>query len=1157
MLQRYIPRELLNRLETARQAGMVEGERRVVTILFSDVKGSTSAAASLDPEEWAEIINGAFEYMIRPVYAFEGTVARLMGDGLLAFFGAPIAHEDDPQRAVFAGLEILNAIEAYADRIKQRWGLDFTVRVGINTGLVVVGAVGSDLRLEYTALGDAINLAARMEQTARPGTVQIAEPTHKLVAPLFDFEVIDNLEVKGKDTPMRAFRVLGARAVPGRLRGIEGLHAPLVGRDGPMGALSSAIRGLQEGSGQILSLIGEAGLGKSRLVAELRREVATDTSLGIRWLEGRALSYETATPFSPFIKMFSSYFGLGPSTPDPEKYSRLVSALEPYFHEEDAVVAPIFGTLLGLEMEESEAERVKYLEPPHLRSLIFAHVSGLIERMVAQQPLILVLDDLHWSDPTSMDLLSSLLPLTDRAPLMVITAFRPRRQESSWTFHEIAGRDFHHRYRAIELEPLDESQSRQLVGSLLEIEDLPEKVRRLILEKSEGNPFFVEEIIRSLLDGGSVVQEDGHWRATEDIVSISIPDTLVGVITARLDRLDEPARRVVQAASIIGREFSTGVLADLIDDANLLPSVLPELQRRDLLKERGRLPSPVYAFKHVLTQEAAYGSLLLSNRRELHHRAAKSLTTHSPDQAAEIARHFIEARQPVQALPYLVAAGDQAARAYAAVEAINYYKKAIELQDRVDGLDPIRRAYEGLGGVLNFANRIPEAQQTYQDMLSLAEARDDAPMQISALNKLGSLFALSMGQFQEAEGFLARSEALIRKHEEKTSFPELAIIRCMMCTAQADFDHAVQYMGEVVAIGEEYGNQEHIAMGLEHVANSLAYMTRFDEAMDRGRQALAVARQAGDRLHEASLLTSLIPIVNIRNGDFTAARDALQQGLQIARRIQALNPQVEGGWLLAELARWQGDYERALEFGLLSLEAALPLEEYMPFEVVLPLSSLGSIYLDISPRFTDKIAEFHRHALRLLETPIGAILGGAAWADLGFCAMALGDFQLAEESIQKGLNYPTVFSLLERARLLTGAALVALNKNDVSEARRLVDEGRAYAEERDMRHVYPLIALIDGKVHIAAGQTERGLRSFERAESLAGSLDMRPIIWRARAAAAETLLRAGAVEQAAAKGAAARATVEEIAGLFSDPDLRSAYLDNALVRLQKISTVPN
>ena len=319
-LDRYIPRELQNKLQNARTSGTMVGERRIVTMLFCDVKGSTAAAGQLDPEEWAEIINGAFEFMIKPVYKYEGTLARLMGDAILAFFGAPIAHEDDPQRAILAGLDIVQDIADYRRHIQREWGIEIDVRVGINTGLVVVGAVGSDLRMEYSALGDAINLAARMEQTAQPGTVQIAEPTYKLISPLFDVEDLGRIEVKGKDEPVSTYRVLAAKVDPGRLRGIQGLESPLVGRDAEFEILRRALDELEQGHGGILSLVAEAGLGKSRLVAEARQLAPDPGGPGRQWLEGRSLSYETNTPHAPFIDLFTACFDLQQDQTPDQKY---------------------------------------------------------------------------------------------------------------------------------------------------------------------------------------------------------------------------------------------------------------------------------------------------------------------------------------------------------------------------------------------------------------------------------------------------------------------------------------------------------------------------------------------------------------------------------------------------------------------------------------------------------------------------------------------------------------------------------------------------------------------------------------------------------------------------------------------------------------------
>ena len=1137
LLERYIPRGLLSRLESARISRLMEGERRVVTILFCDVKGSTEAAAGLDPEEWAEIINGAFEHMIQPVYRYEGTVARLQGDGLLAFFGAPIAHEDDPQRAVLAGMEITQAVHAYGQGVQQRWGIDFEVRVGINTGLVVVGAVGSDLRLEYSALGDAINLAARMEQNAQPGTVLVAEPTYKLVAPLFKFEAIENLQVKGHTEPLTAYRLLERKAQPGSLRGIEGLNAPLIGRKAQMDTLWDAAGELGQGRGQIVSVIGEAGLGKSRLVTEFRRSLISDPGLNVQWLEGRALSYETSTPYTPFANLFSRFFGLQVEESDLARFEKIHRRIEELLPGHAEEMAPFFATLLGIRLEDESAERVRFLQPPQLRGLIFSHVSSLMEGLLTVQPQVLYLDDLHWADPTSLELLNTLMPLVDRCPLLLIAAFRPRRQEESWRFHELSERDYSHCYRMISLAPLDGGQSRQLVASLLHIEDLPESVRQRILDKSEGNPFFVEEIIRSLLDSGLVVRRDGHWQATREIDRIVLPDTLAGVITARLDRLDEASRQIVQAAAVLGREFSVGLLSEIIETPGQLEPALLELQRRDLVREKRRLPDPVFIFKHGLTQEAAYNSILLSNRRELHRRAGEALAVRDPEAAGEISRHLLEARQAARAVPYLVQAGEKAARAYATQEAIAYFRQAVDLKGSIDDPALLQRAYEGLGGTLTFANRIPEAKELYQEMLAIAETTGSIPMQTSALNKLAGLMALQLGQFAQAEPFLDRAENLARQHDEYGSIPETSMLRCKLCTARADFSSVVRYMDEVIELGKDMGNPAYVAMGSEHVASSLVYMGRFEEAYVKVQEGLRAARQIGDREHEASLLGLSLPLIYIRGGDFEAARQSLTQALEISVKIGFSYIQALATYSLSRIAHWRGEYETALEFGRQSLQVGLPLEDFMPFILVLTLSSQGMVYLDISEKFVDKIAELHLHALRLLENPLGTMTGSTAWADLGHCAIALGDLELAEELLQKGLSFPNMFILLERPRQLSGTALLACARGEFYEAVRLAEEARADAEEHGLRHLYPLTAFIHGKMLAANGDHNQALASLTLAEQEAHELGMRPLTWQTRAAAAEVLTALGQASQAEEKRQAAQAMVQEIADLFQEQDL--------------------
>ncbi len=1158
----HMPQPLARKLEAARVDRAMQGERRIVTVLFCDVKGSTAMAEQLDPEEWAEIMNAAFEHLMQPVYRYEGTVARLMGDAILAFFGAPIAHEDDPQRAILAGLGIVESIQSFRERMKQQRGLDFNVRIGINTGLVVVGDIGSDLKVEYTAMGDAVNVAARMEQTAQPGSVQISASTYRLVAPIFDVETLGGIEVKGKSEPVAAYRVLRAKATPGRMRGIEGLDSPLVGREREMAALRAALAGLGEGRGAIVSLIGEAGLGKSRLIAEARADATAEGrrqtaeiepatghgSPSTVWLEGRSLSYETTTPYAPFIDLFNKYFDLNGEMSDAQKYDTIRSRVAQVAAEQVQDIAPFVATLLGIAFGGEDAERVRYLEPPQRREKIFHAVSSFIERIATTQALVLVCEDLHWTDATSLDLLLQLAPISARAPLLLIAVFRAQRQEPSWQFHEAMQRDFAHMYHTLTLDPLDESHARELVANLLHVEDLPEKVRALILRKAEGNPFFVEEVIRSLLDMRLVVRENSHWRATREIENIAVPDTLAGVITARLDRLDDDAKRAAQTAAVIGREFPMNTLADVFDAKYVLDPALNQLQRRELVREKSRIPQRTFLFKHALTQETAYASMLLRTRRELHRRVAESLERSEPERVNDIARHFVEAQENVRALPYLVTAGDRAAHAYATREAISYYQKALDILQSVDDIALARRAYEGMGGTLTLANDLPRAVQTYETMMQIGQAHDDVPMQVSALNKLSMLLALRMGQFPDAEKRLADAERLAREVHDKQGLSELFTIRCMLCTASADFDGVVRYMGESLEIGRELNIIEQMAMGFGHIANTLGYMLRFEESYHNAQESLRLARQAGDRLHEAAMLAANIPFYFLSKGKLDTAGEFAEAGVNLAVQIGYAMAEADGALVLGDIARRRGEYERATS--QFQRSASVAQNGGIAWDTTLAQCALATTHLEISPALADQARSHHAQAMQLLELPPSLMMAASVWDELGAYHLALGELDRASEYYQKALSQPSVTMYVERTRALLGAAQVALARGQTPEAAASVDLARQFAEDHALQHEQPSHMLMQAHVSVARGQLESALEQFALAESSALTMTMRPIVLQARMGAAQTLAQLGRDDDAERKRADATATMDEIASFFADAWLRSAFVAHANTMLK-------
>jgi predicted ATPase/class 3 adenylate cyclase len=639
-------------------------------------------AERFDPEEWAEIMNEAFSNLSAPIGHYEGTIARLMGDAILAFFGAPSSHEDDPQRAILAGLEIIEGIRPFRERLKRELDLDFNVRVGINTGQVVVGEVGSNLASEYTAMGDAVNLAARMEQAAQPGTVQISGATHRLVAPLFECEDLGPIEVKGKSQPVPAYRVLGRKASPGRLRGIAGLAAPLIGRAAEMDTLREVIAGVRQGRGQIVCIIGEAGLGKSRILEELRAQWQSEAGSQPTWAESRGVSYDSTRPYSLFTQRMRQFFGMEdddlPKTMREKIAQTLQTTIAP---EQLAACIAAVQAMLAVREESDKAE----FAPDALKREVFGNMLSAWRAMGSRAPFALVFDDLHWSDAASAELIIHLFQLTEEVPILLLFAFRPERQSPAWLVKQQAETQYSHRYVEIDLKPLSPTDTDALVSNLLVIADLPPQLRRLILQKTEGNPFFVEEVVRTLIDTGAVVRDESgmHWRATTRVEEIAIPDNVQALLMARIDRLQEKERRTLQLASVIGRYFYRRILEVISETLLIVDKHLSSLEKAELIREAARSPELEYMFRHELTRDAAYNSILRRQRRQFHRRVGKAIEALFPDrlegEAHRLAFHFHEGGADELAIKYYTIAGDTAARLNAHTEAIFHYTHALEI----------------------------------------------------------------------------------------------------------------------------------------------------------------------------------------------------------------------------------------------------------------------------------------------------------------------------------------------------------------------------------------------------------------------------------------------------------------------------------------------
>jgi class 3 adenylate cyclase len=547
------------------------GERRTVTTLIVDVVSSTKLAEQLDLDTWMVVMNNAFDRVAPVIYKYEGTIVRLLGDSLLAFFGAPVAHEDDPQRTVKAGLEIIDLMRQYADEIKKEYNVNFAVRVCINTGPVVVGPVGDDLRFEYTASGGTVNLSSRIKFAGPAMSLLITGNTYRYIAPYFNCEDLGSLEVKGESEEIMIYQVKSARAVLGRTRGFADLESPIVGRDRELSTLLQLCDTVQMGLGRAILVVGEPGVGKTRLIQEWQSKAeagkvsdASKKQPNGRWVIGRSVSFLQGLAYRLLISLLQDMLGVTVGSEEPEVHAALQKFTRDLFGEKMMEVYPYLGHLLSIKLEGDALERASITDPQALQTQYVNAMQQLLLALTKESPLILVLEDLHWADASSTEVFIKLLPLVQRAPILFCLVTRPERESAGWKLVNTARELLGESLAEITLGNLSESDSRLLVANLLDIEHLPTRVRDLILKKAEGNPFFVEEVIRMLIERGAIHHRDGSWTAQQDIMDRDIPDNLNGLLLARIDRLPAEARYTLLVASVIGRNFPIKVLSQVI-----------------------------------------------------------------------------------------------------------------------------------------------------------------------------------------------------------------------------------------------------------------------------------------------------------------------------------------------------------------------------------------------------------------------------------------------------------------------------------------------------------------------------------------------------------------------------------------------------------------
>jgi class 3 adenylate cyclase/predicted ATPase len=723
----YTPSHLVEKILTTR--GALEGERKQVTVLFADLKGSMELLANRDPEEARKILDPVLERMMEAVHRYEGTVNQVMGDGVMALFGAPLAHEDHALRACYAALRMQESIRRYSDETRRRSGTPVSIRVGLNSGEVVVRSIGSDLRMDYSAVGQTTHLAARMEQAALPGSIVITPATHLLVQGYVDVRSLGPMPVKGLNGAIEIFEITGAGAVRRRLQALAARAlSRFVGRDDELERLTGALKQAAQGRGQLVAVVGEPGVGKSRLFFEFTREHRA----GWLVLESGSVSYGRTTSYLAVVDLLKSYFKIGDRDDQRHVREKITGKLMTL----DRALEPSLSALLTLFEVGVDDPEWHASDPRERRQRTLDAVKRLLLAESRIQPLLLVFEDLHWVDAESQLFLNVLVDSLPTARILLLVNYRHEYQDT-W-----GHKTYYMRFR---IDPLPEESASELLEALLGPDPGLDPLRRLLIARTEGNPFILEESVRALVETGALTGERGAYRPARAVDAPQIPATAQAIIAARIDRLSPEHKRLLQAASVIGKDVPFALLHAIISgqDEGALSSGLRELQATEFLYETRLFPDVEYTFKHALTHEVTYGSLLQDRRRVLHASIVDAIERLNAGRLGEyvelLAHHAVRGEAWEKAARYLREAGTKAFLRSATADAVGYLTKGLEVLERLPvspgrdreelasllTLGPALHALKGLGA--------PEAEHVFVRARNLSERTGETVPAFQAL----------------------------------------------------------------------------------------------------------------------------------------------------------------------------------------------------------------------------------------------------------------------------------------------------------------------------------------------------------------------------------------------------------------------------------------
>jgi len=866
----YTPKYLADKILTTR--GYIEGERKLVTIMAADVARYTAISEKLDLESVHSIMEDCFKILMAQTHKYDGTINQFLGDGIMAIFGAPVTHEDHAHRACYAALSIQQALGGFSEKLRKQYKIDFRMRMGLNTGQVVVGGIGDDLRMDYMALGDTTNIAFLLEQKAEPGQVLVSEKVHSHIQGYFNCQAMGEEKLKNRTHKVAYYTLGEERRKRSRLE-IEAEKdalTPFVNREKELAMINDLFSEAEKSKGQVLCIVGDAGRGKSRLIYEFKNHLDQDK---IRYLESQCTAFGKNIPYAPIIEILKKNYQISKSD-SPEKIDEL---LKEKFAELDQRLLKSIPFLLKLLSKDKGGSTMDDEDPERTKEMIFEAIRILILSGSQRKPLVIVVENLQWIDNTSEQLLAYIVESIANFPVFLILTHR-------------LGYDYPFRassyFRLISLGRLSDTHARDMLKVMLPNHKLPANFMRNLLEKAGGNPLYIEEMIKCLQENKTIVPADKGYKLVKAVKDIEIPETIQEIVLSRVDRLRDYSKMTIQVASVVGREFSLKLLSRKEELQRRLVDCIKELKKLEFVAEKTFSPEIEYIFKNIMTKDVIYNSLLLKHRKELHRKIAQAFEVVYKEKIEDyldmLAFHYLNSDEFEKAIYYLIKAGEKARSVYGNVEAIAYFEDAIRLMEEHPGpWDEYQEmGHLGLAGLYDLVGRYNQSIEHYETCLGIVKTADK---KAEFLRKIGMMYE-KKGNLDKALDFYEQATQQIDVNENKLEAARIFMNIGWVHSRRAQFDKALEFNNRALAIFNEEGPPKETAQVYNNLAVIQEFCGNWDEADTYNQESIRLVKASGDQRKLASFYISA-GLLNLKRGSLNEAEDYFNKSYALAEAI--------------------------------------------------------------------------------------------------------------------------------------------------------------------------------------------------------------------------------------------------------------------------------